>query len=125
MAYANMATTEIWRSRADGSDRRRLMTPAMHVWFPQLSADGRRIAFTGQESDKATVSYVMDSNGGPPADVGHARRLRPLRPRNPLTDIDAGAIVVGSRYMCQPSLRPSRRAAAIRRSSNAMKVVSS
>ena len=54
----------IWRSRADGSERRQLTFPALHAHRPTWSADGSRIAFQGELAGGAPRVYVVPSEGG-------------------------------------------------------------
>jgi Tol biopolymer transport system component/DNA-binding winged helix-turn-helix (wHTH) protein len=64
IAYSTYPEGLIWRSRADGTERRQLSEPSITAWFPRWSPDGKRIAFTGTSAGKPVKIYVVPSSGG-------------------------------------------------------------
>lgn len=59
-AYVSYPEGTLWRSRADGTERRQLTYPPMVVVFPFISPDGKRVAFGTLQAE----SYVVNIDGG-------------------------------------------------------------
>jgi Tol biopolymer transport system component/DNA-binding winged helix-turn-helix (wHTH) protein len=66
LTYVGLEPNELWRSRADGSDRRKLVPEPEETGFPRWSPDGRRIAFTGRPARQPQSVYVINRDGGTP-----------------------------------------------------------
>jgi dipeptidyl aminopeptidase/acylaminoacyl peptidase len=66
VTYVSYPENTLWRSKADGSDRRQLTYPPLTVVQPRWSPDGKRIAFTGLEPDKPWRIYIVPIDGGVP-----------------------------------------------------------
>jgi serine/threonine protein kinase/Tol biopolymer transport system component len=69
VAYVAYPENTLWRSKADGSDRRQLTHAPMTVVQPRWSPDGQRIAFTGLEPDKPWRMYTIPIDGGIPEPI--------------------------------------------------------
>jgi serine/threonine protein kinase/Tol biopolymer transport system component len=61
-AYLSYPEHTLWRSRADGSDRRQLTFPPEEVFFPRISPDGSRVSFSTVNYEGFTISI----SGGKP-----------------------------------------------------------
>jgi Tol biopolymer transport system component len=66
MAYVKFPQGELWRSRTNGSEALQLSSRPLITAFPSWSADGSRIAFSGQTAGHNWQLYVVPANGGPP-----------------------------------------------------------
>jgi DNA-binding winged helix-turn-helix (wHTH) protein/Tol biopolymer transport system component len=66
VAYVKYPQGELWRSRTNGSEALQLSSPPLITAFPSWSADGSRIAFSGQTAGHSCQLYVVPANGGPP-----------------------------------------------------------
>ncbi len=64
VAYTT-STFDVWRCKADGSERQQLTFPPMRAVGPRWSPDGKRIAFAGSGGRV----YVLSSEGGKPEAV--------------------------------------------------------
>jgi WD40 repeat protein len=62
MAYSSYPDHQLWRSRADGSERLQLTHAPTEMWFPQISPDGTRVALFYRPG--GTILLNMD--GGTP-----------------------------------------------------------
>jgi eukaryotic-like serine/threonine-protein kinase len=69
VTYVSYPDNTLWRSKADGSDRRQLTYSPLLVVQPRWSPDGTRIAFTGLEPDKPWRIYIVPIDGGVPEPV--------------------------------------------------------
>jgi Tol biopolymer transport system component len=56
---------ELWRSRADGSEPRRLTFEGMLVMQPRWSPDGTRLAFCAWRPGRPLKIHTMPAEGGP------------------------------------------------------------
>ena len=64
VTYSDYSDGTLWRSRADGSERRQLTFPPLRVYFPRWSPDGQFIAFAGTNDDRSRRRiYVVQSSG--------------------------------------------------------------
>ena len=78
IAYVLHPEGTLWRSRADGTDRRQLTFAPTHVALPRWSPDGRRIAFFSREGDQPWWIYIVGADGGKPQPVtGHPGEVDP------------------------------------------------
>jgi len=59
VTYTSFPDQTLWRSRADGSERKQLTFPPMMVSFPFISPDGKRVAFGTREGDL----YLINTDG--------------------------------------------------------------
>jgi len=65
VAYESIPEGELWRSRADGSERLQLTSRPLWVREPRWSPDGRRIAFVASQAGTARNKvFVMAPSGG-------------------------------------------------------------
>jgi len=62
MEYTSYPDHTLWRSRSDGSDRKQLTFAPLQVGYPNISYDGRKVAFAGQNNQ----IYVVSMEGGTP-----------------------------------------------------------
>ena len=62
MEYTSYPDHTLWRSRSDGTDRKQLTFAPLEVGYPNISYDGRKVAFTGQGNQ----IYVVSMEGGTP-----------------------------------------------------------
>jgi len=73
VTYTSYPEANLWRSKADGTERLQLTFPPMHVDLPRWSPDGKRIAF---EADYPGVgigrNYVISADGGTPQELPSA-----------------------------------------------------
>src|SRR5262249_25921956 len=70
VTYVSVPDRILWRSKADGSERRQLTLPGMDVNLPRWSPDGNRIAFLGQSAvGKPFKIYLISREGGTPEQV--------------------------------------------------------
>jgi serine/threonine protein kinase/Tol biopolymer transport system component len=70
MAYVDNADGTIWRSRADGSDRRQLTFPPLSTSLPRWSPDGKRIVYCARGVEGPSRLFVIDADGGQPKEIG-------------------------------------------------------
>jgi Tol biopolymer transport system component len=55
----------LWRSRADGTDKRQLSFPPLRAALPKWSPDGKRICFARLEAGAPTRLMLVSTDGGP------------------------------------------------------------
>ncbi len=70
LAYASYPEGEIWRSRADGSEKLQVTRSQFSAESLSLSPDGKQIAYIGWEPGKGLRIYVVPADGGTPRDLG-------------------------------------------------------
>jgi len=63
IAYVSYPDHTLWRSTADGSGRVQLTFPPMMVFYPQISPDGTKIAFSGL-TEAGLALFVLEVNTG-------------------------------------------------------------
>jgi Tol biopolymer transport system component/DNA-binding winged helix-turn-helix (wHTH) protein len=69
VAYVSFPELTLWRSKADGTEKRQLTFPPFQVVRPRWSPDGARIAFTDVRPGKTWKIYVISSEGGAPQEI--------------------------------------------------------
>jgi Tol biopolymer transport system component len=74
VAYLSYPEGDLWRSRADGSERVQLTYPPMKPHYPFISPDGKQAAFATIASGQA---YVVSMDGGTPQRIANGRFLAP------------------------------------------------
>lgn len=80
MVYVSYPDHTLWRVRSDGTQAAQLTFAPMMVFYPAISPDGSKIAFSGMTSSSGLGLYVMNMHGGPPERVfgfGHAPAWSP------------------------------------------------
>jgi len=89
VAYTTYPEGELWRSRADGSEKLRLTFPPVYADLPRWSPDGKQIAFVAGDSPGDIC--LISAEGGEP------RRLLPDRTNGGAPDWspDGASIVFG------------------------------
>ena len=65
VAYTSYPAGNLWRSRADGSERLQLTFAPMRVEYPFISPDGKQVAFGNSDGE----TYVISMEGGAPQKV--------------------------------------------------------
>ena len=66
VSYISFPEGELWRSRADGSQKLQLTISPFWVDSAGWSPDGRQIAFSGGPQGEATQIYIVPAEGGTP-----------------------------------------------------------
>ena len=66
VAYVTYPEGDLWRSKADGSERLQLTFAHMQVLLARWSPDQKQIVFTGFVPGKPGRNYVISANGGTP-----------------------------------------------------------
>jgi len=69
IAYVSVPEGQLWRSRADGSDRQQLTYPPMVAAEPRWSPDGNQIAFIARLPGKNWKVHVIPAAGGTPSEL--------------------------------------------------------
>jgi Tol biopolymer transport system component/DNA-binding winged helix-turn-helix (wHTH) protein len=70
LAYVTYPEGALWRSRADGSERRQLTYPPLIASLPRWSPDGKRIAFAAATAAGSLLKvFVMAADGGTPQEL--------------------------------------------------------
>ena len=64
IAYVTYPGGELWKMKADGSERQQLTFPPMRVHYPRWSPDGRRLCFTATQPGRPWKIYVLSAEGG-------------------------------------------------------------
>jgi WD40 repeat protein len=76
-AYLSYPEGDLWRSRADGSERMQLTYPPMKPHYPFISPDGKQVAFATNPEGQG---YVISMDGGTPQQIGKIGSGRFLAP---------------------------------------------
>src|SRR5262249_37455974 len=63
-AYVSYPEYDLWRARADGTDRLRLTHMSLPVYCPRIAPDGSKVVFSTDEG-----TFVVEVNGGIPKKV--------------------------------------------------------
>jgi Tol biopolymer transport system component len=66
VTYVTYPEQELWRSKADGTQKLRLVTRALLPEVPRWSPDGKRIAFSGWVAGQSQKIYLVSAEGGTP-----------------------------------------------------------
>jgi len=70
VAYTSDVDGQLWRAKADGTNRQQLTFPPSIAAFPSWSPDGERIAFVaGLRGKRDWRIYVVPAEGGPAIDL--------------------------------------------------------
>ena len=69
VAYTSVPEGNLWKSKADGSERLQLTFPPFTAYEPRWSPDGKRIAFQGIMPGQPWKMYLISSDGGEAEDV--------------------------------------------------------
>jgi Tol biopolymer transport system component/predicted Ser/Thr protein kinase len=69
MAYVTHPDGVLWRSRADGSERRQLTHPPVVASLPKWSPDGQQIAFAAVRIGQPMQIELISAEGGTPREV--------------------------------------------------------
>jgi Tol biopolymer transport system component/predicted Ser/Thr protein kinase len=69
VAYSTFPDGNLWRSRADGSEKLQLTSAPILAGFPKWSPDGREIAFIDLEVGKTQSIYLVPADGGSPREL--------------------------------------------------------
>ena len=77
VTYTSYPEGNLWRSRADGTQRLQLTFAPMHASLPRWSPDGKRIAF-GADYPGAVIgrNYVISADGGTPQELPSADKTQ-------------------------------------------------
>jgi len=71
VAYVSTPDGSLWRSAADGSQRRQLTSPPILANHPHWAPDGKQIAFCGGRAEDPARIYVVSFDGGALRQVSH------------------------------------------------------
>jgi serine/threonine protein kinase/Tol biopolymer transport system component len=80
VVYVTYPEHTLWRCRPDGSERQQLTFPPMMVYYPEISPDSSKVAFSAATPESLVGIYVIDLDGGKPqkkVDWGHAPAWSP------------------------------------------------
>lgn len=97
IAYVSVPEQQLWKSKADGSERRQLTFDSMAAALPRWSPDGTQIVFMGQTPKSGWRAYLIASDGTglreliPGAEVGYDPNWSPDGKSVVLTLNDAGS----------------------------------
>jgi len=69
IAYTSIPEGNLWKSKADGSERLQLTFPPFTAYEPRWSPDGKRIAFQGIMPGQPWKMYLISSDGGQAEEV--------------------------------------------------------
>ena len=71
VAYNDGTDGAMWRSRVDGTQKLKLVSPPMLAYLPRWSPDSQEIAFFGHPPGEAWQIYVIPAAGGAPEVLYH------------------------------------------------------
>ena len=80
VVYVSYPEHTLWRTRADGSERSQLTFPPMMVFYPEISPDGTKVAFSGLTVSSGLGLFVLSMEGGQPErllEFGHGPTWSP------------------------------------------------
>jgi Tol biopolymer transport system component/DNA-binding winged helix-turn-helix (wHTH) protein len=103
IAYVTVPERQLWKSRADGTDRRQLTFESMATGVPRWSPDGTQIVFMAETLKTGWRAYLISSDGTalreliPGADAGY----------DPNWSADGKSIVLTLNDAGSPSSMPS------------------
>jgi serine/threonine protein kinase/Tol biopolymer transport system component len=66
LTYVTYPEGNLWRSKADGTERLQLTSLPMQAGLSRWSPDGKQIAFAAAEPDKPWSIYLVPASGGAP-----------------------------------------------------------
>ena len=72
--YVSIPERELWRCRADGSERLKLTSPPERAALPRWSPDATQIAYVSSLPGQATKIVLAPRDGGPSRDLLHENR---------------------------------------------------
>lgn len=78
--YLSYPDHALWRSLSDGSERVQLTFAPMMVFYPEISPDGTKVAFSGLTASSGLGLYVLSMEGGIPeklVEFGHGPTWSP------------------------------------------------
>lgn len=64
LIYLSYPNHELWRSRADGTERLQLTFAPMQVFWPHISPDATKVEFLGLAPNRGWGTYIVDMAGG-------------------------------------------------------------
>ncbi|HXZ33186.1 MAG TPA: hypothetical protein VEH30_12980, partial [Terriglobales bacterium] len=99
IAYVSFPDHALWRANVDGSGGVQLTFPPMMVFYPQISPDATKIAFSGL-TETGLGLYVLSKDSGKLeklADFGHSPMWSPDG-----NSLVFGAMVSGKRFWDEP-----------------------
>jgi serine/threonine protein kinase len=80
VVYVSYPEHTLWRCRPDGSELEQLTFPPMMVYYPEISPDSSKVAFSAATPESLVGVYVVNMSGGTPqriVDWGHAPAWSP------------------------------------------------
>jgi Tol biopolymer transport system component len=80
VVYVSYPEHTLWRCRPDGSERQQMTFPPMMVYYPEISPDSSKVAFSAATPESLVGVYVVNMSGGTPqriVDWGHAPAWSP------------------------------------------------
>ena len=69
IAYLSYPDRNLWRMRADGSDRLQLTYPPTSVSYPRISPDGTRVSYGDGNTGSTGSVYIVQMTGGVPRKI--------------------------------------------------------
>jgi eukaryotic-like serine/threonine-protein kinase len=73
LIYVSYPSHELWRGRADGSERRQLTYSPMLVFWPRISPDAKQVQFLAYVPKEGLGTYLLDMSEGKPKRVNESR----------------------------------------------------